>query len=59
MAKSFKSIIGPTTMKASREVRENWLNEAATKASASEQIESRTASTARVTTPTAALSARA
>ena len=33
---SFTSTIGPTTMKVSRAVRENWVRLAATKASASE-----------------------
>src|SRR5689334_10035941 len=47
IAKSLRSIIGPTVRNTSRAVSENWVSEAATNASASEQIDSSTASTAR------------
>lgn len=43
---SFRSIMGPTTRKASRAVSENDVKLAATNASASEQMESTTASSA-------------
>ena len=46
IANSFRSTIGPTTRNASRAVSENWLSDAATNASASEQMDSITASRA-------------
>ena len=50
IAKSFRSTIGPTTRNASRAVSENWLSDAATNASASEQMDSITASRASAST---------
>src|SRR4030095_14561365 len=46
IANSLRSTIGPTTRKARRAVRENCVSEAATNASASEQIDRITASSA-------------
>ena len=57
IANSFRSTIGPTTRKASRAVSENWLSDAATNASASEQIDSTTASRARASTDNAGFAA--
>ena len=59
MANSFRSIIGPTTRNANRAVRENWVRDAATNASASEQIDSSTARIARASTDTTGWSAAA
>src|SRR5918993_214999 len=56
---SLRSTTGPTTMKTSRAVRENWLRLAATKASASEQTARTTASPARATTARVGLAATA
>jgi len=47
IANSFRSITGPTTRNASRAVSENWDRDAATNASASEQIDNNTARIAR------------
>src|SRR6266536_3411941 len=56
IANSLRSIIGPTTRNTSRAVSENSLSEAATNASASEQMDSTTARTASARTPSTALS---
>src|SRR5690606_5574429 len=52
-----RSTSGPTTRKARRAVRENWLNAATTNASAAELTENRTASRASATTAKAGLAA--
>ena len=59
IANSFRSTIGPTTRNASLAVSENCVSDAATNASASEQIDSSTASTARARTDSTGLSATA
>src|SRR5437763_10976424 len=59
MANSFRSIIGPTTMNASFAVSENCDSEAATNASASEQIDRITARTASTSTDTTGSAATA
>src|SRR5690606_38771132 len=57
MAASLTSTNGPTTMNASFAVGENWVSEAATNASASEHIDTRTASRASASTPRTGCSA--
>src|SRR6185503_18905361 len=59
IANSFRSIIGPTTRNASRAVSENCDSDAATNASASEQIDNSTASAAMPSTDSAGVSATA